>query len=79
MVWDWFRSAISPLPGVLVKHHNLTVLTRMQHPHGLVTVDFNVSLGLVGHNHVRHLTLQYCHPQLQDIHMSHNVNIEICV
>ena len=47
----WIRFAIPPLPGVSVKCHNfvkcanLTVLTRMKHPNGLVIVDFNVSVG----------------------------------
>ena len=46
------------LAGVLVKCHNfinctnLNVLTRTEHPHGLVIVDFNVSIGLICHNYI---------------------------
>ena len=58
MVQVWVRFVIPPLPEVLIKCHNLmncanlAVLTRMQHPYGLVTVDFNVSVGGISHNTV---------------------------
>ena len=60
MLQVWVRFDILPLPEVFVKCYNfmnclnLTVLTRMQHAHALVTEDFNVPIGLISHNNIKH-------------------------
>ena len=55
----WVRCIIPPFLGVPAKAHNFvnwtdfTVLTRSKHPHGLVTVNLNASIGFIGHNNVK--------------------------
>ena len=55
----WVGCIIPPYLGVPIKAHNfmncidLIVLTKSKHPHGLATLDLNVSIGLISHNNVK--------------------------